>query len=67
LGLTETTDVEVFLRGFIKKIGLGLKKEQSIDTAIVAQSVNMERAKNNPHLLTEDILAHAAESILKNK
>lgn len=65
LGLKLETDVEVFLRGFIKKLGLGLKKEQSIDTAIVAQSVNMERAKNNPHLLTEDILAQSAESIIR--
>ena len=67
LGLKPETDVEEFLRGFIKKLGLGLIKEKTIDLDIVAKSVNMERAKNNPHLLTEDILAHAAESIMKMK
>ena len=65
LGLSDAADIEEHLRCFIKKIGLGLKNDKPIDTTIVAQSVNMERAKNNPHLLTEDILAQAAESILK--
>lgn len=64
-GLKETTDVEEFLRRFINQMGLGLKTGQTIDLDVVAKSVNMDRAKNNPHLLTEDILAHAAESILK--
>jgi len=66
-GLTETTNVEVFLREFIKHIGLGLKKEQSIDLDVVAKSVNMERAGNNPHILTADIINQAAESILEMK
>jgi len=66
-GLKESTDMEMFFRGFIKQVGLGLNKEKSIDINVVANSVNMERAKNNPHLLTKDILAHAAESILKMK
>ena len=58
-------DIEESLKTFIKKLGLGYDLKKPIDTTIVAQSVNMERAKNNPRLLTEDILAHAAESIIR--
>ena len=60
-------DIELYFQSFAIKIGLGIKKNTNVDTELIASSVNVERAANNPHVLTQGILAQAAESILKNK
>lgn len=60
-------DLEEYFRTFILRLGLGLKKDKPIDVELVANSINLERAANNPHRLTEEIIAQAAQSILKNK
>lgn len=59
-------DLEEYFRSFILRLGLGLKKDKPIDVELVAKSINLERAANNPHRLTEKIIAQAAQSILKN-
>ena len=59
-------DLEEYFRSFILRLGLGLKKDKPIDVELVAKSINLERAANNPHRLTEEIIAQAAQSILKN-
>ena len=60
-------DIEEYFRTFILRLGLGLKNDKPIDVELVAKSINLERAANNPHCLTEEIIAQAAQSILKNK
>ena len=65
LGLEEQRDMEVALRKFINTLGLRYKEETNVDVVLVARSINLERAGNNPHKLTEEIISHAAESIIK--
>lgn len=65
LELKEKAEVDVFIRRFINRIGLGYDPKKPVDTTIVAQSINMERAKNNPHLLNDDVFVHAAKSIIR--
>ena len=65
LGLAGQQDIEITLRNFIKALGLGYRADSYVDTALVAQSINLERAGNNPHKLTAEIITEAAESILK--
>ena len=60
-------DLEEYFRTFIIRLGLGIKQNKPIDVELVAKSINLERAANNPHRLTEEIVAQAAQSILKNK
>ena len=60
-------DLEEYFRTFIIRLGLGIKQDKPIDVELVAKSINLERAANNPHRLTEEIVAQAAQSILKNK
>lgn len=59
-------DIETYFRTFIKKLGLGYRQDSKVDTDIIAQSINLERAGNNPHLLTAEIIMAAAKSILNN-
>lgn len=59
-------EIETYFRTFIKKLGLGYRQDSNVDTDIIAQSINIERAGNNPHLLTADIINAAAKSILNN-
>jgi alcohol dehydrogenase class IV len=59
-------DIEAYFRTFIKKLGLGYRQDSKVDPDIIAQSINIERAGNNPHLLTADIIHAAAKSILNN-
>ena len=59
-------DIETYFRTFIKKLGLGYRQDSKVDTDIIAQSINLERAGNNPHLLTAEIITAAAKSILNN-
>lgn len=60
-------DIESYFRMFIKKLGLGCRPDTKVDTDIIVRSINIERAENNPHILSRDIIAQAAQSILKNK
>ena len=65
LGLMRQQDIEDTLRKFIKVLELGYREDSEVDATLVAQSINLERAGNNPHKLTAEIIAQAAESILK--
>lgn len=65
LGLDRQQDIEVTLQKFIKALGLGYKEETKVDISLVAQSVNLERAENNPHKITAEIINKAAESIIR--
>ena len=58
-------DIELYFQTFANKIGLGLRKDTNVDTELIASSVNVERAANNPHVLTQEILVQAAESIIR--
>ena len=60
-----TQDLEDYFRTFIKKLGLGYRPDSKVDTDIIARSINIERAENNPHHLTKEIIAEAARSIIK--
>ena len=65
LNLRETQDIEESLRLFMHRLALGYDKNRHIDPNVVAKSVNMQRAGNNPHVLSDGILLQAAEAIIK--
>ena len=65
LGLVGRQDIEDTSRKVIKALGLGYREDSKVDATLVAQSINLERAGNNPHKLTAEIITQAAESILK--
>lgn len=52
-----------YFKKYIKNIGLGYDANRPIDVDTVAKGINIERAKNNPHVLNEDIIYQAAKSI----
>ena len=52
-----------YMKRFLYSIGLSYDASRPIDVDVVAQSVNMQRAGNNPHMLNEAILKEAAQSI----
>ena len=60
-----TQDLEEYFRTFIRKLGLGYKPDTEVDPDIIACSINIERAENNPYHLTREIIAEAARSIIK--
>lgn len=60
-------DIESYFQSFTIKIGLGINKDTKVDAGLIASSVNVERAANNPHVLTAEIINQAAESILEMK
>lgn len=58
-------DLENYFRTFTKKLGLGYNPDTKVDADIIVRSINIERAENNPHILTREIIAEAAKSIIK--
>ena len=64
LNLTDKDDLFDVMKQYTKQMGLSFDSQKPIDTSIVAQGVNPERAKNNPLRLTEEILTNAAKSII---
>ena len=58
-------NLEEYFRAFTKKLGLGYNSDTKVDPDIIARSINIERAENNPHHLTREIIAEAAKSIIK--
>lgn len=58
-------DLETYFRTFTKKLGLGYKADTKVDPDIIARAINIERAENNPHHLTREIIAEAAKSIIQ--
>lgn len=52
-----------YMKRFLCRMGLSYDKLRPIDVDVVAQSVNMQRAGNNPHMLNEAILRDAARCI----
>ena len=53
-----------YMKRFLYRIGLNYDWSRRIDADVVAQAVNIERAKNNPYQLDGTILKEAAASIL---
>jgi alcohol dehydrogenase class IV len=53
-----------YFKKYTKEIGLGYDPaNRPIDYETVAKGINIERAKNNPHILNEDVILKAAKSI----
>lgn len=65
LGINWNDDLFIHMKQFINSLGLGYDADRSINIDVVAKSVNVNRAKNNPCMLTEDILRQAAQTILQ--
>lgn len=59
----ENRNIEESMRSFIQELGIWYNPLQPIDTEIVAQSVNVARAGNNPHDLSDTIFLEAAMHI----
>lgn len=53
-----------YMKRFLYRLELNYDWSRRIDADVVAQSVNVVRAKNNPHILNGTILKEAAASIL---
>lgn len=66
-GLNESDYLFEFMKEFVNDIGLGYDDNRPIDIAVVENGINLERSKNNPHIINVDIVKKAAESIFKNK
>ena len=66
-GLNENDDLFDFMRKFVNSIGLGYDDKRPIDANVVENGINLERSKNNPHVINNEIVKKAAESIFKNK
>jgi alcohol dehydrogenase class IV len=63
LKIDESTNLFEFMKSYINKIGLGYDANKSIDSSILVKSINIERAKNNPLLLSPAIINQAIQSI----
>ena len=63
LAITEDNNLFAFMKRYICKLGLAFDTARPIDEDVVAKGINLERAKNNPHILNEDIIKNVVQSI----
>lgn len=56
-------DPFVFMKGFVKQLGLGFDPNRDFDDMIVAQGINIERARNNPIAISKEVILEAVKSI----
>lgn len=63
LKIDESTNLFEFMKSYINKIGLVYDKNRPFDNSIIAESINIERAKNNPLKLSPEIINQAIQSI----
>ena len=63
LDITKGQDLFEWMKLYTKAIGLGYDSQKPFVDEIVAKCINLQRAKNNPMRLTEDIIKEAVLSI----
>lgn len=63
LGISKTINLFEFMKAYISKLGLGFNTARTFDEEIVVKGINLERAKNNPHVLNEEIINKVVKSI----
>ena len=63
LGISKDANLFNFMNAYIHNIGLAYDANRPFDEEIVAKGINLERAKNNPHILTEKIINNVVKSI----
>lgn len=65
-GLKKGDDLFDFMRRFVNSIGLGYDMKRPVDANVVEKGINLERSKNNPHVINSEIVKKAVESIFDN-
>lgn len=63
MGISQDLDIKTFLYAYIKKLGLSFDSQRPFDNEVVVNGINLERAKNNPHILTKEIINQVVKSI----
>lgn len=59
----ENEDPFIMMKGFICNLGLGFDVMRDFDNEVVAKGINLERAKNTPVAINEEIILEAVKSI----
>lgn len=65
MGWNWSDDLYKKMKDYIVDIGLGYDQHRPFEPNVVVESINLERAKNNPAKLNIDIIKEAVASILK--
>lgn len=63
LGKSSEMDSYVFMKEYVHKLGLSFDSHRPFDRDVVVKGINLERAKNNPHALNEEIIYKVINSI----
>lgn len=63
LGLSITDNLFVHMKQYVKCIGLEYDSSRPYDIDVVANGINLERAKNNPTRLTSALIRRSVQSI----
>ena len=51
------------MKSYINQLGLGFDENRDFDDTVVARGINLERAKNSPMMIDEDVIMAAVQSI----
>lgn len=65
-GLSDIDDIQKFMINFVRRIGLSYDIKKPITADVVKNGINIERARNNPHIINKKIVKEAVESIFVN-
>lgn len=65
LGLSISDDLFVVMKKYTEDLGLGYNNSRPFDNNLVAQGINIERAKNNPTSLNHSLIRESVQSIKK--
>lgn len=63
LGLTPTDSPLLWMKNYLRTIGLGFDAGREFDNEAVVNGINLERAKNSPFVIDHDTLLRAVETI----
>ena len=58
-----TCDPFLFMKNYLQQIGLTFDPRRDFDDCIVADGINLERAKNTPIAINRDVIMNAVKSI----
>lgn len=57
------SDAFAAMKSYINQLGLGFDENRDFDDTVVARGINLERAKNSPMAIDEDLIMAAVQSI----
>lgn len=57
------SDPFLTMKSYINQIGLGFDQNRDYDDMVVANGINLERAKNSPLVINEEVIMNAVQSI----